>query len=197
MASNSITHDFLGTTPRDTFNKQMTGTVQQYHNKMNKCKQDWNWFDNNSCKVHGKNCSSGSLEVRKIGTINEIILSKDNIESYINNQLTDFPLSIKSELRTAGTLKGMKFDDKYVKEYTAGGNIARTKYFIAWYIDNVHNTITVFNFMAKIEKYTGSDHHFLAEYWDGNDDKIDNALSYHIATLFQEKFPDMFNNYLT
>jgi len=88
----------------------------------------------------------------------------------------------------------MKFEDKFLKEYSVGGNIARTKYFIAWHINNDRNTITIFNFIAKIEKYAGGDHHFLAEYWDKNDDKIENALSYHIANLFQEKFPALFDN---
>ncbi|CAF3563702.1 unnamed protein product [Rotaria socialis] len=85
----------------------------------------------------------------------------------------------------------MKFEDKYVKEYTAGGNIARTKHFIAWYVDDQTNTIAIFNFMAKIKKYAGSDHHFLAEYYDGNDEKIQNASSYHIEDLLQEKLPSI------
>jgi hypothetical protein len=196
-SKSSKTYDFLGISPRDTFNNQLTSTVKQYKKRMNQCKSDWNWFDNNSCQKHGRNCPGGSIEVRKVGAVNEIIFSKENINSYIDNQLSDFPLSIKTELKAAGTQRGMKFDDKYIKEYTVGGTIARTKYFIAWYVDNQNSTITIFNFMAKIEKYAASDHHFLPSYWDGNDDKIENALSYHIANLFQDKFPDMFDNYLT
>jgi hypothetical protein len=69
----------------------------------------------------------------------------------------------------------MKFDEKFIKEYAVDGNIAWTKYFVAWYVDDQRNTVTIFNFMAK----------------------IGNALSYHITNLFQEKFPDMFNNCLT
>jgi hypothetical protein len=96
-SSTDMSIDFLGTSPRDAFNKNMTSKIKRYQKKMDNYRQDWNWFDNNSCVKHGKNCSSGSLEVRKIGAINEIILSKENIESYKNNQLLDFPLSIKTE----------------------------------------------------------------------------------------------------
>lgn len=86
----------------------------------------------------------------------------------------------------------MTFDDDFLKEYGLGGTIRQMKYFIAWYINDQDNTITIFKFTAKIEKSVDQTHHFLPAYFDGNDERIENALAYHIGNLFKEKFPALF-----